>query len=71
MDFGRTNELALRVRHRHSDGTWGALDPQPPHHDPADHDPEHAWANATIYVCRTCEEEVQIGTNGDPGGPRD
>jgi hypothetical protein len=68
MDY-RIDQLSLRVRHRHSDGSWGALDAQPSHHDPAAHDPERDWANGTIYVCRTCDEEVQIGPFDDPGSP--
>ena len=70
MDFGRTDELALRIQHRHSDGTWGQLEPRS-HHDGADHDPERDWAaGATIYVCKTCDEEVMVEPLDDPGDPR-
>ena len=70
MDFGRTAELALRIQHRHSDGTWGQLEPRS-HHDAADHDPERDWASgATIYVCKTCDEEVMVETVDDPTDPR-
>ncbi|MFL5675589.1 MAG: hypothetical protein ACJ779_11320 [Chloroflexota bacterium] len=70
MDFGRTAELALRIQHRHSDGTWGQLEPRS-HHDSADHDPERGWSSgATIYVCKTCDEEVMVEPLDDPGNPR-
>ena len=39
MDYGRVSELSLRLQHRHSDGTWGSLEPRSPH-DPADLDRE-------------------------------
>ena len=70
MDYGRTAELALRISHRHSDGSWGELDPRS-HHDPADHDPERDWASGrTIYVCKSCGEEVLVETLTDPSDPR-
>ena len=59
MDFGRMSELTLRVQHRHQDGTWGSLEPEP-HHDPASHDPEREWVNGAVYVCADCGEEVRI-----------
>ncbi len=59
------------IQHRHSDGTWGALEPQASHHDPAAHDPERDWGTGTIYVCTTCDEEVRVGDRrGRPGDPR-
>jgi hypothetical protein len=70
MDFGRISELALRVQHRHSDGTWGAMDPSPNHHDPAAHDPEREWGTGTTYLCKACGEEVLITTADDPTDPR-
>lgn len=69
MDFGRVNEMTLQLQHRHSDGTWSALEPRS-HHDAADHDPEREWAAGTIYVCRTCDEEVHVATAEDPANPR-
>ena len=68
MDF-RIAELSLRIRHPHDDGTWGEFEPRPSHHDPADHDPERAWANGVIYKCTTCDEEVSL-TVEDPGPVR-
>jgi hypothetical protein len=54
------NQLAaaIRLEHRHSDGSWSPL--QRSHHDPADHDPERGWARGEIYRCSTCEEEVRV-----------
>ena len=69
MDFGRTAELALRIQHRHSNGTWGDLEPRS-HHDVADHDPEKEWAEGTIYVCKVCDEAVHVETLDDPSNPR-
>ena len=70
MDYGRMSELTLRVRHRHSDGTWGSLEPVPSHHDPAAHDPERDWGSGSIFRCKTCDEEVHIQTLDDPANPR-
>jgi hypothetical protein len=54
------NQLAaaLRIEHRHSDGTWSAFERS--HHDPADHDPERGWANGHIYSCTTCDEQIRV-----------
>ena len=67
MDFGRTAELELRLRHRHSDGTWSALERREPH-DAAERDAEREWGTGTIYVCRTCDEQVSVETVKDPTG---
>jgi hypothetical protein len=69
MDIGRVSELALRIQHRHTDGTWGSLEPRS-HHDVADHDPETDWASGTVYICKTCDEEVHVETLDDPTNPR-
>jgi hypothetical protein len=63
MDLGRISELSLHVQHRHSDGSWSDLQPSSAHHDPAAHDPERDWANGTIYVCTSCNEEVLVSTD--------
>ena len=70
MDYGRMSELTLRLQHRHSDGTWGALEPGRSHHDAAEHDSERDWASGTIYLCKVCDEEVHVSTIDDPGDPR-
>jgi len=69
MDFARTVGLSLKLQHRHSDGTWGSLEPRS-HHDAADHDPEREWASGVIYACTTCDEEVRVETVEDPANPR-
>jgi hypothetical protein len=70
MDFGRIAELTLRVQHRHEDGSWGSLEPEPPHHDPASHDQEREWGKGTLYRCKSCGEEVLVSQVDDPGTPR-
>jgi hypothetical protein len=62
-------DFLVRVQHRHSDGTWGELAQRPSHHDPADHDPEHDWAEGRLYVCTTCDEEVRVLEERRPSGP--
>ena len=59
MDFGRISELALRIQHRHTDGTWGdaraelgSTTTRPTTI------PSGSWATGTIYLCKTCDEEV-------------
>jgi hypothetical protein len=69
MDY-RLQELSLRLRHQHDDGTWGQFEPRPSHHDPAEHDPERDWARGTIYKCGTCDEEITVSTVEDPGKAR-
>ena len=62
------NQLAaaIRLEHRHSDGSWSPL--QRSHHDPADHDPERAWAKGEIYRCSGCDEEVRVVPSDDAPG---
>jgi hypothetical protein len=62
-------ELTLLLEHRHGDGTWARLEPDRGHHDPADHDPEHDWANGRIYVCSTCDEQIRVIDPASEGGP--
>lgn len=69
MDYGRVSELSLRLQHRHTDGTWGSLEPRS-HHDAADHDPERKWGSGEIYACTTCDEEVHVDTVEVPANPR-
>jgi hypothetical protein len=52
--------MLLRLEHRHSDGSWSSLEPRPNHHDPADHDPERAWATGRVYQCSACDEQVRV-----------
>ncbi len=60
---------ALRLEHRHADGSWSALEPRPSHHDPAENDPERDWANGRIYLCTTCSEEVRVVHVAAEGAP--
>ena len=68
MDYGRIQELLLDVQHRHSDGSWGTLEPEASH-DPTEDDPERGWSNSTLFRCKTCEEEVRIRPINEPGRP--
>jgi len=70
VDYGRMQEIMLDVQHRHSDGSWGSLEPDTSHHDATQHDPERGWQNSTLFRCKTCEEEVRIRPISEPGGPR-
>lgn len=67
MNLAAFEELMLR--HRHTDGTWGRLEARPAHHDPADHDIERAWQDGRLYVCTTCDEQVQVAVD-HPGHDR-
>jgi hypothetical protein len=60
---------AIRLEHRHEDGSWAQLVPRPSHHDPADHDPERDWAKGQIYACSTCDEEIRVSDPATDPGP--
>ena len=70
MDQLRYAELDFRMQHRHRDGSWATLERRPPHHSPADHDPERDWASGVIYECTTCEEFVRVAPREDKDLPR-
>ena len=67
MDYGRTTELELLIRHRHNDGTWSDLERRQPH-DAAERDPERNWETGTLYVCKTCDEQVIVEPAPGAGG---
>jgi hypothetical protein len=60
FQLGQLAGRGLVLEHRHSDGSWGRMEPEPEHHDPAQHDPEEGWQRGRIFVCRACEEEVRV-----------
>ena len=68
MDYGRSMELSLRLKHRHNDGSWSPLEPRAPH-DSAELDPERSWGSGKIYVCSACGEEVLVEPPADPAPP--
>jgi hypothetical protein len=68
MDQARIVEMALRIEHRHHDGTWGEMREVRSHHDSADHDPERSWGIRRIFRCTTCPESLTI-IEGEEGGP--
>jgi len=63
-------DTLFRLEHRHNDGSWSALEPWTGAHDPADLDPERAWANGRIYKCAACEEEIRVTEATDEPGTR-
>ena len=64
-----SSEMLLRLEHRHSDGSWSTLEPRPDHHDPAELDPERAWANGRVYACIKCDEQVRVSDISNEPGP--
>jgi hypothetical protein len=62
-------ELALRLEHRHEDGSWARLEPRPSPHDPAELDPERHWDHGRIYVCPSCNEEIRVSEASGEAGP--
>jgi hypothetical protein len=67
MDLAQAAEFQLRLRHRHSDGSWSELERRPDH-DPASHDPERDWTSGlSLYVCKACDEEVLVDTSNEAG----
>jgi hypothetical protein len=67
--FQLNSELTLRMEHRHNDGSWSGLEPDTSHHDPAEHDPERAWAKGRIYRCTKCDEQVRVIDDASESGP--
>ena len=65
----RLLQLQYRVEHQHSDGSWGEMREERPHHDAADHDPERAWSLRRIFRCPSCGETVAITPGEDSPSP--
>jgi hypothetical protein len=55
--------LELQLQHRHSDGSWGEMEAA--HNDPASNDPERAWDNGEIYICKACGDQVRVSHAAD------
>ena len=72
MDQSRIVEMALRIEHRHSDGSWGELQEERTADSPANHDPERAWGFRRIFRCTSCGDAVTVieGEEGGDVGPR-
>ena len=68
FQYGPLSEIMLRVQHRHADGTWATLEPQPEANDPAQVDPEQEWQRGHIYICRSCQEQVRVAVEEKPSG---
>ena len=60
---------ALRLEHKHEDGTWASFEPRPSQHDAAEHDPERSWAKGRIYACTSCDEQILVSDASDEGSP--
>ena len=70
MDQLRSAEIQYRIRHRHSNGEWFDLAPDPSRHDPSEGDPERSWVQRMFFRCTRCDEVVSISPvrlEGDPG----
>ena len=67
MDYGRMQELLLDVQHRHSDGSWGRLEPE------ASHDPSRTIRNGSgrtrrSSAARPARRRSASGRIAEPGG---
>ena len=69
MDPNLRISQELRLEHRHSDGSWSAMEPNP--HESSDHDAERSWLRRRIFRCATCEEQVAVTEGADEGGTPD
>ena len=67
MDQARIIEMALRIEHRHGDGTWGEFQEDRSHHSPSDHDPERSWGIRRIFRCTSCGDAMTV-IEGEEGG---
>jgi hypothetical protein len=56
----RILEMAYKVEHRHSDGSWGEMIEDKSHHSPAEHDPERKWGRFRLFRCTSCEQNVLL-----------
>jgi|EndMetStandDraft_8_1072994.scaffolds.fasta_scaffold2077162_2 hypothetical protein len=64
IDRGSFALAELQLQHKHSDGTWSGMTPEPADHDPASHDLERELAQGTIFRC-DCGEEIRVGAPED------
>jgi hypothetical protein len=67
MDQARIIEMALRIEHRHGDGTWGEFQEDRSHHSSTDHDPERSWGFRRIFRCTSCGDSLTV-IEGEEGG---
>ena len=61
MDQTRIVEMALRIEHQHTDGSWGEMiEDHRTQLSPVDHDPERTWGSHRIFRCTSCDDAVTI-----------
>ncbi len=65
MEQFRIGEAMYRVQHRHKNGSWADMEEVGNHHDSTAHDPERGWNLRRLFVCRTCEEGVEMSPMSD------
>jgi hypothetical protein len=65
----RLLQLAYRVEHQHSDGSWAEMEEVQPAPDSAEHDPERFWSLRRIYRCASCNEVVALTPGEDTVAP--
>jgi hypothetical protein len=68
MEQARITQMALRIEHRHRDGSWGEMVEDRSHHAPADHDPERSWNVGRLFRCSSCDESLTVSAD-DEGAP--
>jgi hypothetical protein len=59
----------LNIKHQHPDGSWAEMAPRDAH-DAAEFDEERDWQRGHVYVCRQCEETIEVSPPDDgPAAP--
>ena len=68
----RLAPMMLQFSHPHDDGSMGTFEREPPpHHDPAEHDPERLWGSGTLYRCTSCDEQILVDYRDELDPTRD
>jgi len=65
MDQRGMLEMMYRQQHRHLDGTWVGMEPDP-RHDPAEHDDERPAGRLGVFRCTLCDEVVTVVRGEEP-----
>lgn len=59
FQYGQVSD-AIRIEHRHGDGSTAPMKRLDPH-DPAD--PEREWQRGHVFVCTACHESVTVAVD--------